>query len=399
MQNDTDVLRSERSCRAVEEDVAWLATQGHLDGSVPVVSAPEPIFARVRRQFQQLRFNERLIRAYYTLDESGPVTVPVKVFSEANVTVSPGLDALVHVFIGQDTIAFDTAERTLGRTFLADLMQLGMITCSSGECRATVRAEVIGNVVLCTDPVQNRSFDTAHVLNVWNRSTTAFLKLLPASPCGTFLELCCGAGPACLTAAAGVATSACGIDVNPRAIAFAEFNRLLNGLRNVRLECGDLFGSVTDRTFDRIVAHPPYVPVVDRPVAFKDGGMDGERVSAAIIRQLPERLGQCGAFYAYLLLSDRRSGPAEWRVREMLGPLHEDFDIVLVVEREHPLPARNPSLTSEVPIRARAEQLIALCAELEIERILVADLVIRRRQGRHASTHRLAARRAPGLSC
>jgi SAM-dependent methyltransferase len=213
------------------------------------------------------------------------------------------------------------------------------------------------------------------------------LRVVPRSPCAAFLELCCGAGPACLTAARHFAGVACGIDINARALRFAKFNRLLNCLDNVSLECGDAFGSISGTSFDRIVAHPPYEPVLGRDVVFQDGGLDGERISAAILRRLPEHLTRGAAFYAYLLLSDRRGDPAELRVREMLGPAHKELDVLLLVNRQRPV-LRLPSCGIQLQMTPRAVRLLEICDALEIEQLLITGLVIRPKRGRCSVTRR-----------
>ncbi len=399
MRNDLATVRYDdiRTPVATDPDVRSVGAADQLGTSVHLGEGSELTFERARRRLREFGFNESLIRAHYILDESGPVTLPARRFSTAGVTVSPGLDALVHLFVGQEAIAVNAVHTAIGSDLFADLHELGLISVSSEECRAAVRAEPVDAVILCADRVQGRSFDNEHVLNVWNRSSKAFLKMLPTSHCETFLELCCGAGPACLTTGSGAADIAYGIDINPRAIRFAEFNRLLNGLHNARLECGDLFGTMVGTRFDRIVAHPPYVPIVGGRAVFADGGINGEPVSAAIIRQVPQHLTEIGAFYAYLLLSDRRAAPAEWRVRDMLGRGHEDFDVMLLVNREQSPVTHESDANAPVRPSNGAELLIQACIDLRIERILITGLVIRPRQGREAVTLRLAPGEKFGL--
>ena len=48
------------------------------------------------------------------------------------------------------------------------------------------------------------------------------------------------------------------IDVNPRALAFTEFNAALNGITNLTILNGDRFEAVTDRRFDLIICNPPF---------------------------------------------------------------------------------------------------------------------------------------------
>jgi carbamoyltransferase len=113
----------------------------------------------------------------------------------------------------------------------------------------------------------------------------------------------------------GIVPSPSTDDINPRAIRFAEINKKLNGIDNVTTYCDDLFEPIQSSLFDRVVAHPPYMPALVDSLTYKDGGVDGERVSIDLIRGLPRHLSNGGEFYAYLSLSDRLDAPAEFRVR------------------------------------------------------------------------------------
>src|SRR5690606_10265243 len=161
-------------------------------------------------------------------------------------------------------------------------------------------------------------------------STRTFLSLLRVEPCDAFLELCAGTGIAALLAAPHART-AVATDIAERSVAFARFNAALNGFDNVRAECGDLYGAVRGETFDRIAAHPPYMPALEEGLIYRDGGEDGEQVTRRILAGLHEHLAPGGRFDCTCILTDRTDGPVEARVRAMLGPHHEEFDVIVVV--------------------------------------------------------------------
>jgi carbamoyltransferase len=200
--------------------------------------------------------------------------------------------------------------------------------------------------------------------------------------------MCCGSAYVCLKAARNFAESVYGVDINPRAIRFAEFNKKLNGIENVTVYCGDLFAPIQSTLFDRIVAHPPYIPALVDSVTYKDGGVDGERVSIDLIRGLPRHLSDGGEFYAYLSLSDRLDAPAELRVREMLGADGQEFDVaLLIVSEESPvsflLRRADPN-----PFSEQNEQLKEACRKLTITKFITTVLTIRSRRGSSPSTFR-----------
>jgi len=153
---------------------------------------------------------------------------------------------------------------------------------------------------------------------------------LPWEPCESFLELCSGTGVAALEAA-GHVNHAWAVDITERSTQTAEFNRLLNGLDNVTTIKGDLYECLGDLTFDRIVAHPPYMPVLNRAQIFYDGGSDGEQVTRRIVMGLPRYLRAGGRFCCLAQGSDRDSATFEQRVRAWLGEEQSEFDVMAIV--------------------------------------------------------------------
>jgi len=160
-------------------------------------------------------------------------------------------------------------------------------------------------------------------------NTQLFLDLIPPAPCDAFLDLCAGTGIAALVAARDGAAHAYSYDITQRSTVFAEFNRRFNGITNFTASQGDLYEPAGDLTFDRIVAHPPYVPVYRPQLIFDSGGQDGEEIVRRIIEGLPRYLRPGGRFYALTMGSDR-DHPFEHRLREWLGPAEGDFDVAFV---------------------------------------------------------------------
>ncbi|PYT16341.1 MAG: SAM-dependent methyltransferase [Acidobacteria bacterium] len=160
-------------------------------------------------------------------------------------------------------------------------------------------------------------------------NTELFLELAPCQPCDAFLDLCSGTAIAALVAAKSGARQAWAFDITGRSTHFAEFNRRLNGIANMTPATGDLYEPAGDLTFDRIVAHPPYVPVYRPQLIFDSGGHDGEQIVGRIIEGLPRYLRPGGRFYALTMGTDRDQ-PFEQRLREWLGTEESEFDVAFV---------------------------------------------------------------------
>jgi hypothetical protein len=146
------------------------------------------------------------------------------------------------------------------------------------------------------------------------------------------LDLCAGTGVAAMLAAHD-SSHTWSTDVAPRCSHFAEFNRRLNGLENVTVATGDLYATVEGQTFDRILAHPPYVPVLKPKYVYHDGGCDGEEITRRIITGLPAHLLPGGIFQCHTMATDRDVA-LEYRIRQWLGDAQAEFDVLVVITRQ-----------------------------------------------------------------
>ncbi len=95
---------------------------------------------------------------------------------------------------------------------------------------------------------------------------------------------------------------------------------------------GNLYEPVGDMTFDRIVAHPPYVPALEAGAIYADGGADGEFITRAIVEGLPRYLEPHGRFYCDTMGVEREGEPFEQRVRQWLGAEQSAFDILFIAD-------------------------------------------------------------------
>lgn len=251
------------------------------------------------------------------------------------------LAVLIRLFLQCEAAPLAVIEPLLGNAGIDAMRDLGLLTADGDP------SQVVSPVGLCPTRglylVSDRGGELASlsedvVYPAILENTQNFLDIVPTDPCEAFLDLGTGTGVAALMAARDFAREAWGCDITPRSVQFAEFNRRLNGLENVTVAEGDLYDPVGGRFFDRIVTHPPYVPVSKPTCIFRDGGDDGEQIVRRIVEGLPLHLAPGGRFYALTLVSDREGQPAEQRVRDWLGAAGSEFDVALLAET-----AREPS--------------------------------------------------------
>ena len=155
-----------------------------------------------------------------------------------------------------------------------------------------------------------------------------FFRLLPKSPCDRLLELCSGTAFAALHGARNYAKEAYAFDISPRSTHFAEFNRRLNNVPNAVMKQGDLYEPSDGLIFDRIIVHPPYVPVLRPKWVFHDGGSDGEAIVKRVIAEAPNYLAPGGHLFMLAMGTDREK-PYQERIREWLGDSQSDFDVAV----------------------------------------------------------------------
>jgi SAM-dependent methyltransferase len=253
---------------------------------------------------------------------------------------SDGLGFLIRLLLLGDPLGAKDLESVFPAGALEAMKDLGLLIkdpADNARMCASVALYPVGRLFIVSDRWSTPEGKAPElpddfVFPAITANTSQFLATLPRNPCDSFLELCSGTGVAALEAARH-ANHAWAVDITERSTQMAEFNRLLNGLENVTTIKGDLYEGLGDLTFDRIVAHPPYMPVLDRTHVFYDGGADGEQVTRRIVMGLPRYLRPGGRFYCLAQGSDRDSAPFEQRVRAWLGEAQSDFDVMVIVRQ------------------------------------------------------------------
>ena len=142
------------------------------------------------------------------------------------------------------------------------------------------------------------------------------------------LDICCGSG-VIGQAVARADDSVLGIDINPRAVAYANFNGRLNGL-NARAEICNICDAAPEGQFDLILTNPPYngfFPVAEATEQALNltlhAGTFGDVVCNGILDKLDAMLapGGCFAMIGILLMKDGRLAHPLARQLEKRGGL------------------------------------------------------------------------------
>ena len=310
------------------------ATMGAVPATrpVPLAFPDDETFSRARDGLRRMQFSEASICARAGIES-------IYAFQERReAAVQDALDVLMRLFLDDEPVAGTVAQSLIPARDATALEALGLIRRdgdANAAWRATVRLYPTRGFFVASD--LGRRLEGAGpvlapdaVYPAISESTRAYLDALPITPCKRFVEMCGGTGIAALVASR-YADQVWSLDITERATRFAEFNARLNGVSTLTALAGDLYAPVSGLTFDRIVAHPPYVAEAETTMIYRDGGPDGERVTRAILAGLPRHLEPGGSFYCTCFATDRESAPLEERIREMIGAGHEEFDVGVCV--------------------------------------------------------------------
>lgn len=205
-----------------------------------------------------------------------------------------------------------------------------------------------------------------------------FLKRMSRSPATAALDLCSGSGVAALLLSQHC-PQVIASDVSPRAVHFAKFNCLLNGRDHVTAVESDLYSALQGKTFDRIVAHPPYVPSLSNAVIWRDGGATGEEPLRHIVEGLPAFLRRGGTFYASCGGFDTIEHKFEHRIRDWLGPAHGQFDVLFAVEFDKSPWDLAVASSSRPEVDPGGQRLLERFTEMRAQNFAAGSLLIYRR--------------------
>jgi SAM-dependent methyltransferase len=313
------------------------------------------------------------------------------------------LDVLIRLFLDGELLDRSVIRQHLPANAVRALESIGLLSGPSADASkqfATVLLYPTQGLWLISDLPRSAAgspnpLPSDAVYPAITENTRDFITSLPRTRCERFLEMCGGTGIAALMAArtCGHAWTA---DVTERATRYARFNAELNGFTNVSAVQGDLYEPVRGLTFDRIVAHPPYIASPEQTMIYRDGGPDGEQFTRALLAGLPEFLEPGGRYYMTCVATDRTNAPIEQRMREMIGPANGEFDVVVAVRA-----TRDPTEYFRLNTRAgvlsekEADARIAAYQKVGAEKLVYVSLAVERHDSPQAP---LTARRSSGAT-
>ena len=308
---------------------------------IPLRFGPQASFQTLRTFLEESGYRERTVCERFGVEAQHEILGAGRPGPTTDADDVVGL--LIRLFLTGGCASETEVRRCFPPQVIEALWDLGLLATDSGEpgrLYSPVCLYPVRQLYIASDRWTNP--DGGHctpppdiVYPAITRNTYRFLAMLPEEPCGRLLDLCSGSGVAALLAASGGARRAWAVDVTERSTRFAEFNRLLNGISNMSALQGDLYEAVPGLTFDRIVAHPPYLPAASTRWIFQDAGAQGEEITRRIVAGLPQYLSPGGRLYCLALGADQREQPLEQRIRAWLGEAQAEFDVLVAAIETH----------------------------------------------------------------
>lgn len=190
---------------------------------------------------------------------------------------------------------------------------VGLLHCRDGEVQANAKLAPYHDLLLVSDfgPEIHRELPADHVLGVGAASLTLG-SLTVRRKVKTALDIGTGAGIQAFLVDRH-ADHVIGTDTNLRALNFARFNAVLNGIDNIEWREGNLYEPVAEQKFDLIVSNPPYVISPESRFVFRDTNLPGDAVSEKVVRGAGEKLTEGG--FACILFNWHHQDETDWDSR------------------------------------------------------------------------------------
>ncbi|AHG92916.1 putative methyltransferase (plasmid) [Gemmatirosa kalamazoonensis] len=356
----------------------------------PIRLGPADAFAAARDCLERGQFEERVVAR--RLGRETLIDFPR--LAEGRTTLAGPVEdanaALVRLLIDGEPLPAARAEALCGAAGIAALRDLGVLVPDGDDPSrlvATVLLAPTHGVWIAQDTPPRRagvevgstvSMARDVVFPAFTELTGQFLGTLEFAAGARVLELCAGTGVAALIAARRGAAEAWATDITERSVHFERWNAALNGFTHVRAVRSDAWDGLAGETFDRVYAHPPYVPALTHVYDYRDAGEDGEHVSRRIVQGLPEHLRPGGRCAMTCALTDRTDAPVEQRIRGWLGDAAPEFDLVLLQRRDWDALHAFRSVTRRKEGYAGVEAWLEHFHALRIERFVHCSFELRR---------------------
>jgi methylase of polypeptide subunit release factors len=223
--------------------------------------------------------------------------------------------AAVRLFLLGVPLELELAAAALSPVSLDSLEQLGVLDSAGSSVRSRLTITPYDGLLVAADwhDALGAATRGSYVGGI-SGATVTTAALTVRVPAATALDLGTGTGVHALLAAC-LTDSVVATDVNPRALAYARFNALLNACGNVECRFGSYFEPVAGELFDLVVCNPPYVVSPGGGPVYRESGLQGDSLGPLVVRGSAAHLAE-GGFATTMVSWGRRAEEEWWRKPE-----------------------------------------------------------------------------------
>jgi hypothetical protein len=230
------------------------------------------------------------------------------------VTGDARLDLLIRLFYLGESMTASQSEKFFPKEILQGLFTSQLLERDGERVRPACVLTHFGELLLACDSRCRAEAGAADLVLGVNPTTQLLARCNMLRSGGKALDLGTGCGTLAL-AAASMAVSVIGTDINQRALDFGRINAALNGVGNVSFLQGDRFEPVPGRRFDSIISNPPFFLAPVSGLLYCDNGMELDRFVESLALSAPQFLEEGGVFQMLCEWVELESETWEQRLR------------------------------------------------------------------------------------
>jgi SAM-dependent methyltransferase len=253
------------------------------------------------------------------------------------------IDNLVMLFVDGQQVSTELIAKHISSAFVDATLEMRLVEQNGNFLKSSFSLFPCYGKYLVTDQAEKNNAIN-QVMWLWGESFLlgGFVKRMPRRRA---IDLGTGSGVHAILASDHCAR-VIGADVSPRAIAFANFNAVLNERSNIDFVLSDLFNAI-DGTCDLLVSNVPYAPDTAARASdnFWSGGIDGTELLQRVVEALPTRLDAEGTAHINSLFPNPPGTKIKDHFDTWLGGNLAEWD---VLDHTWPVP-RYEDLLSDRP--------------------------------------------------
>jgi methylase of polypeptide subunit release factors len=244
---------------------------------------------RLREFFREANFTpEEFESRRLLLDLPSRGSLPLLLDSTREPSLS---NLLLRWFLLDVPATSESAACLVPSSVLALLLECGMLIRDGGSLSPAVMLTPYDQYLFAADTATRLESHSPDLV-IWPNPTSRLLhRFTIRRPSSATLDLGTGCGIQAVFAAPHSA-QVTATDLNPRAAQFARMNAWLNGAANIECLTGDTFEPVRNRTFDLIVANPPFFVTPSADQIYCENDMELDQYCRRIVREAPAHLNE-----------------------------------------------------------------------------------------------------------